>query len=81
MTNLNPGDFAYINASDFRILENKFNEYGNSDEVSFEDFKEIINSSSQINKEIINGFLERIKKKIRDSVIHSDNDHISIKRR
>jgi hypothetical protein len=77
MTNISASDFQFISPSEFRILETKFNDYANSDEISFEDFKEILSSSSKINKEILLVFLEKIKKKLRDSTMHSDSDHIS----
>lgn len=77
MSNISISDYQYINPSEFRTLENKFNDYANSDEISFEDFREILISSNKINKEILVMFLEKIKKKIRESVMHHDSEHIS----
>lgn len=77
MSSISASDFQFITPIEFRILENKFNDYANSDEISFEDFKEIINSSNKINKEILVSFLEKIKKKLRESGMHADSEHIS----
>lgn len=77
MSSISASDFQFISPIEFRILENKFNDYANSDEISFEDFKEIINSSNKINKEILVSFQEKIKKKLRESGMHADSEHIS----
>ncbi len=77
MSSISASDFQFISPIDFRILENKFNDYANSDEISFEDFKEIINSSNKISKEILVAFLEKVKKKLRESGMHADSEHIS----
>ncbi len=74
---ISASDFKFINSTELRILENKFNNYSNSDEISFEDFKEILNSSNKINKEILLSFLEKIKKKFKESGMHPDGEHIS----
>lgn len=61
-------DFQFLNNSDIIILETKFNEIAHSDEISYEDFKDILNSSNKIiNKQILMTFLEKIKKKIREN--------------
>lgn len=77
MSSISASDFQFISPTEFRILENKFNDYANSDEISFEDFKEILNSSNKINKEILVAYLEKIKKKFRESGMHPDSEHIS----
>jgi len=77
MSIISSSDFQFISTTEFRILENKFNDYANSDEISFEDFKEILNSSNKINKEILVGFLEKVKKKFKESGMNSDSEHIS----
>jgi len=69
--------FQFISTTEFRILENKFNDYANSDEITFEDFKEILNSSNKINKEILVAFLEKKKKKFKESGLNPDSEHIS----
>ena len=74
---ISASDFQFIRPTELRILENKFNDYANSDEISFEDFKEILNSSNKINKEILVSFLEKIKKKFKESGMHSEGEHIS----
>jgi len=77
MSSLSPSDFELISSTEFRTLENKFNEYATGDEISFEDFKEILGSSNKINKEILVGFLEKVKKKFKESGMHPDSEHIS----
>lgn len=65
MSNLSATEYQFISQSEFRVLESKFNDYASSDEITFEDFKEILNSSNKINKEILLAFLEKIKKNSR----------------
>ena len=77
MSSISSSDFQFISPTEFRILESKFNDYANSDEISFEDFKEILNSSNKINKEILVGFLEKVKKKFKESGMNADSEHIS----
>lgn len=57
---------AFISASEFRVLERKFNEYSNSKEIHFDDFREILSSNNRIAKEILSPFLEKVKKKLKD---------------
>jgi len=77
MSNLSATEYQFISQSEFRVLESKFNDYASSDEITFEDFKEILNSSNKINKEILLAFLDKIKKKFKESGMHPDSEHIS----
>ena len=76
MSNLSAADFQFISASEFRVLEGKFNEYSNSVDISYDEFKDILTSNNRINKEILPPFLDKVKKKVRDS--NSDSEHLSI---
>lgn len=76
MSNLSAADFQFISASEFRVLEGKFSEYSNSNEIGYEEFKDILVSNNRITKEILSPFLEKVKKKLRDSG-NIDADHLS----
>jgi len=74
MSNLSASNFQFISASEFRVLEGKFLEYSNSVEIGFEEFKEILITNNRITKEILHPFLEKVKKKLRDT---GDTEHLS----
>lgn len=66
MSNISAADYHFISTSEFRVLERKFNEYSNTVEINFEEFKEILTSNNRITKEILPNFFEKIKKKLRE---------------
>lgn len=76
MSNLSASDFQFISPGEFRVLERKFNEYSNSVDIRYDEFKEILVSNNKINKEILNPFLERIKKRLRETGLSSDSEHL-----
>jgi len=78
MNNVSSSDFQFISPSEFRVLERKFNEYSSSNDIGYEDFKEIvITPNNKIVKEIINPFLEKVKKKVRETGQNSESEHLS----
>jgi len=79
MSNLSAADFQFISPSEFRVLERKFNEYSNSNDMGYEEFKEILTSNNKIVKEILVPFLEKVKKKVRENGLSSETEHLSKK--
>jgi hypothetical protein len=76
MSNISSSDYQFISPSEFRVLERKFSEYSNSTEISFDEFKDILISNSIITKEILNPFLDKVKKKLRETG-NSDTEQLS----
>lgn len=77
MSNLTAADFQFISPSEFRVLERKFNEYSNSVDIGYEEFKDILTSNNKICKEILTPFLDKVKKKVRETGMSSDSEHMS----
>jgi hypothetical protein len=67
INSISPSDFQFISPSEFRVLDRKFCEYSNSSEITFDEFKDILSSISRINKEILNPFFDKLKKKLRET--------------
>ena len=72
MANISAAEFQFISPSEFRILDRKFSEYTNTNDIGFDEFKEILTSNGRIIKEILSPFLDRIKKK----VANTDSEHL-----
>ena len=74
MSNISPSDFQFISPTEFRVLDRKFGEYTNTNDIGFEDFKEILITNNKIIKEILSPFLDKVKKKVRDS--NTESEHL-----